>query len=109
MQGWKRYKDDPDPRIRQRFEWEMGRLKSGYTVCLWAMERRLRETNEAISLRVRALRREMEKEFGLFSRLASALAGPVLVWTSRREEKRLAAGKVYEPPTIIERRNWAVG
>jgi radical SAM superfamily enzyme YgiQ (UPF0313 family) len=109
LEGWKRYKDDPDPRIRERFEWEIGRLKSGYNACLWAMERRLRETNEAISVQVRALRREMEKEFGAFSRVASALLGPILLWTSRLEEKRLARGKVYEPPTIIERRNWAVG
>jgi radical SAM superfamily enzyme YgiQ (UPF0313 family) len=109
MEGWKRYKSDPDPRIRERFEWEMNKLKSGYNSCLWAMERRLKETNQAISVQVRALRREMEKEFGLFSRLASAVLGPILVWTSRREEKQLAQGKVYEPPTIIERRNWAVG
>jgi hypothetical protein len=30
----------------------------------------------------------------------------VLLWTARREERRLAAGHTYEPPTIIERRNW---
>jgi hypothetical protein len=29
-----------------------------------------------------------------------------LLCTARREERRLAAGKTYEPPTIIERRNW---
>jgi hypothetical protein len=29
-----------------------------------------------------------------------------MLWTARREQKRLAAGKTYEPPTIIERRNW---
>jgi hypothetical protein len=33
--------------------------------------------------------------------------GPFLLYTSRREEKRLAGGKTYEPPTIIERTNWA--
>jgi radical SAM superfamily enzyme YgiQ (UPF0313 family) len=109
LEGWKRYKNDPDPRIRERFEWEINRLKSGYNACLWAMERRLRKTNEAVSEQVRALRKEMEREFGSLSRIASALFGPVLLWTSRREEKRLAKGKVYEPPTIIERRNWAVG
>jgi len=32
--------------------------------------------------------------------------GPVLWWTSLREEKRLAQGHSYEPATIIDRRNW---
>jgi hypothetical protein len=27
--------------------------------------------------------------------------------TSLREDRRLAKGHSYEPPTIIERRNWA--
>jgi hypothetical protein len=38
--------------------------------------------------------------------MAASLLGPVLLWTTRREEKRLAQGFVYEPPTILERRNW---
>jgi hypothetical protein len=35
------------------------------------------------------------------------LFGPVLVWTTRREEERLARGVTYEPRTFIERRNWS--
>ena len=54
----------------------------------------------------RTLRREVEKEFGVAARLARTFLGPVLLWTTRREEKRLAAGKTYEPPTIVERSNW---
>jgi radical SAM superfamily enzyme YgiQ (UPF0313 family) len=106
LQGWKRYKNHPDPRIRERFEFEVRQLKSASSACLWAMERRLRKTNETVSEQVRALRREVEKEFGLLSRLAAAVAGPVLLWTSGREERRLAEGQVYEPPTFLERRNW---
>jgi radical SAM superfamily enzyme YgiQ (UPF0313 family) len=105
--GWLRYKDYPDGRVRDRFEWEARQLKSASTACLWAMERRFRETNEAVGDKIRTLRRDIEKEFGLLTRLVAALAGPVLLWTSRREEKRLAAGKTYEPRTVIERRNWA--
>ena len=71
------------------------------------MERRLRETNDAVSARVRALRLEISREFGIGSRLAGLFAGPLLLWASRREEQRLAGGHTYEPRTIIERRNWA--
>jgi hypothetical protein len=32
--------------------------------------------------------------------------GPMMLWSARREEKRLAEGITYEPDTFIERRNW---
>jgi hypothetical protein len=51
---------------------------------------------------------EVEKEFGAAAQLAARVGGPLLLWTSRREEKRLAAAKTYEPPTFLERRNWEV-
>jgi hypothetical protein len=70
------------------------------------MERRLKRTNAAVSEQVRVLRRQIEHEFGGWARLWATVAGPALLWTASREEKQLAAGKTYEPPTIIERRNW---
>jgi hypothetical protein len=38
--------------------------------------------------------------------LVTQALGPVLLWSARREARRLAAGGTYEPQTIIERRNW---
>ncbi len=107
LQGWKRYKNHPDPRIRARFEFETRQLKQSYNAVLWTMEKRLKKTNAEVSARIRELRREVESEFGVFSKWAGRLAGPVLLWLNQREERRLAAGFSYEPPTIIERRNWA--
>ena len=107
LEGWKRYKDHPDRRIRERFAREAKALKSAYGGMLWAMERQLRETNESISRQIRVLRRDMAEEFGWLSRAAARAIGPLLLWTTRREEKRLARGKTYEPKVIIERRNWA--
>jgi radical SAM superfamily enzyme YgiQ (UPF0313 family) len=106
MQGWKRYKSDPDPRIRERFEWEARSIKTAYSGLLWAMERQLRRTNETVSVQIRALRKDIGCEFGVLSRLMACLLGPVLLWTSRREQKQLAEGKTYEPKSIIERHNW---
>lgn len=106
FEGWLRYKDDPDPRVRARFTWEARALRDGYAAALWAMEKHLRGANVAVAEKVRALRKELGKEFGLFSRLATRALGPVLLWSVRREERRLAAGQTYEPSTIIERRNW---
>jgi len=107
LQGWKRYKDSPDARVRERISREMGQLGSGYNAALWAMEREFRKVNRAVSEQIGELRREVQAEFGVASRVTANLLGPVLLWTTRREEKRLAAGWTYEPPAIVERRNWA--
>jgi hypothetical protein len=106
LQGWKRYKNDLDPRVRERFNWEVRSLKTAYSGLLWAMERQLRRSNEAMSRQVRELRKEMGREFGVFAKVMAHILGPALLWTSQREEKRLAEGKTYEPETFIERRNW---
>jgi len=107
LQGWKRYHDYPDPRVRERFAREMKKVSGAYNAALWAMEKKFRKINRAVSEEIRELRREIDKEFGVVARLASHFLGPVLLWTSHREERRLAAGQTYEPPTIIERTNWA--
>ncbi len=106
LEGWKRYKSDPDPRIRERFEWEVRSLKTAYGGLLWAMERQLKRTNEAVSDQIRELRADLNAEFGMLSRLLGNLLGPVLLWTSQREQKQLAEGKTYEPRTFVEHRNW---
>jgi len=62
--------------------------------------------NREVSEQILELRKEIDAEFGGMARVASRVAGPVLWWTTRREQRRLAAGKTYEPPTIIERTNW---
>jgi radical SAM superfamily enzyme YgiQ (UPF0313 family) len=106
MEGWLRYKNDPDPRVRARFAWEARSLRDGYAAALWAMEKHLRGANAAVAEKIRALRKDVGREFGLFSRIATRAVGPVLLWSAKREEKRLAAGQTYEPRTIVERRNW---
>ena len=106
FEGWKRHKDHPDARVRERFHREGRLLHHAYAAVLWAIERQIRKANPAVALEVRALRLELEKEFGLTAIAAARLLGPILWWTSHREEKRLAAGRSYEPQTIIGRRNW---
>jgi hypothetical protein len=106
LQGWKRYRDYPDARVRERFAREMKKLSTAYNGALWAMERNFRKINREVSEQIRSLRHEVEREFGAKSRTMANLLGLALLWTTRREEKRLAAGKTYEPPMIVERTNW---
>jgi radical SAM superfamily enzyme YgiQ (UPF0313 family) len=107
LKGWHRYRDYPDPRVRERFEREIVKLRSGYNAALWAMEHQFRSINASVSEHIQALRKQVDKEFGLKARFSSHFLGPFMLWMSRREERRLAAGKTYEPPTFIERTNWA--
>jgi hypothetical protein len=106
LQGWRRYKNHPNFRVRQRFTREVMKLSSAYNAALWVMEREFKKLNCSVSGQIHKLRREVEKEFPVVARLTSASLGPVLLWSTRREEKRLASGRTYEPPTFIERRKW---
>jgi radical SAM superfamily enzyme YgiQ (UPF0313 family) len=108
LNGWQRYKDHPDPRVRERFAREAKKLNSAYNAALWVMEREFRKVNRSVSEQIHKLRREVEKEFPVVARLSASALGPFLWWTTRREERRLAKGRTYEPPTFVERRNWAV-
>jgi len=108
LNGWRRYKNDADLRVRARFAWEARALRDGYSAALFAMERHLRKSNPAVSEQIGALRKEVGREFGLLSRVVTAALGPVLLWSVRREQRRLEAGITYEPATITERRNWVV-
>ncbi len=104
--GWRRYKNYPDPRVRERFAREVKKLSSAYNAALWVMEKEFSKVNRRVSEQIRELRREVEKEFPIAARLTAATLGPILLWSTRREEKRLAAGRTYEPPTFVERCNW---
>ncbi len=104
--GWQRYRDYPDPRVRERFERGLKQLGSAYNAALWAMEREFKKVNQGVSEQIHSLRKEIEKEFPMMARLTAILLGPILLWTARREERRLASGRTYEPPTIVERSNW---
>jgi radical SAM superfamily enzyme YgiQ (UPF0313 family) len=107
FEGWKRYRQYPDARVRERFAREMKKVSTAYSAALWAMEREFRKVNREVSGRIHSLRGEIKKEFPVTARATSWVVGPLLLWTTRREERRLAAGHTYEPPTIIERTNWA--
>jgi hypothetical protein len=106
LQGWRRYKNHPDLRIRRRFCHEARALKWSYSGLLWAMERILRPTNERVAGRIRVLRDEVRREFGFASMLSEWLLGPLMLATAKREGRRLARGITYEPKAIIERTNW---
>ena len=70
---------------------------------LWAMERYLRRSNPVISTRIGALRAQIHRDLGTRSRIAAAVAGPLLYWSARRDAARHPAGLRLEPRTFVER------
>jgi radical SAM superfamily enzyme YgiQ (UPF0313 family) len=104
--GWKRYRDDPDPLVRARAWLEAKQLRTSYGAALWAMEKYLRDTNRQVSERIRELRKEVERELGVVSRLVNHVAGPVALWASRRDHRRFPEGRRLEPRMFVDRRNW---
>lgn len=101
LAGWRRYRDHPDPRIRDRFAWEARSLPTEYAALVGAARRYLRDRPELYRQLDRLLG-ELIREFGWKARLAAALGGRFLHWTSRREAARLARGWTYEPSTFYE-------
>ncbi|MFZ5830589.1 MAG: B12-binding domain-containing radical SAM protein [Planctomycetota bacterium] len=102
LQGYQRYKNHPDARIRRRFEWEARGL--GVTMSALVNASRLYyRHNPAMHAKMTELLGQLHAEFGWKSRLAAAIGGRWLLSRIRQEEKRLATGWTYEPPTFYER------
>ncbi len=102
--GWKRHHRHPDPRVRARFHNQLPSFRYAYPPLLWAMEKRLEDLGLPGAAPVRALRGEMEREFGPVTAVAARALGPLLRWTSAREAKRMARGWTYEPKPAVYRR-----
>jgi len=101
LQGWLRYKNHPDLRVRDRMHWEGRELPTTYAAVVAAAYRQFRR-GAPIRHHLDALLGQIKREFGLRARLAAALGGPFLAWRLRAEARRLARGATLEPPTFYE-------
>ena len=106
--GWRRHRDDGDPRVRRRVALEGRQLQYGYGAPLWAMEQYLRRLSPEVSERIGDLRRGLERELGRLSGVINRTAGTALLWSARREARFHPAGRRLEPRTFVTRRNWHV-
>jgi hypothetical protein len=106
LEGWRRYRNDPDPRVRERFRLDGHDLRAGYGAALFAMEKYLRQSNQEIAEKIRTLRKDMEREMGALTSWVNHLAGPVLLWAARHDARKYPRGRTVEPMTFFDRRNW---
>jgi radical SAM superfamily enzyme YgiQ (UPF0313 family) len=99
--GYKKHKRHPDRRVRRRFQWEVQGFGTAYAGALWAAKRWFAD-NPSLVAKLDALLREIHAEFGLFSRLVTPILGRIVLRALHREQKRIDAGKSFEPPTFYE-------
>jgi hypothetical protein len=102
LAGWRRHKNHPDPRVRDRYKWEVRELAGTFSAVVGAAKLYYRD-NPMMYAKMSALLRELHAAFGWKSRLTSALGSHWVLRQIRKEEKRLAVGFSYEPPTQYER------
>ncbi len=102
LAGWRRYKDHPDERVRRRYAWEARELATSFSAVVGAARLYYRR-EPVMHAKMTALLRELRAEFGWKSRVCAAIGGRWVLSKIRKEEKRLADGFNYEPPTFYER------
>lgn len=101
LMGYQRYKQHADPRIRARFAHEAANLPVKYAGVLWAARRAYRGDARLVS-QMSDILDEIHREFGWKSRLMTPIAGRHIFRLLKNEERRLADGWTYEPPTYYE-------
>jgi len=101
MKGWKRYKNHPNARIRKRFKRELKAMPVVYAGALWAT-RAWFVGNWPLASKMTDTIADIYREFGFKSRISAPVLGRIILHQMRREEKRIANGVTYEPPTFYE-------
>lgn len=102
LNGWQKYINHPDPRIRARFAENTVTLRTAYAAAVWAM-RKWYQGDEAMEDKLNTLMHRFYAEFGWSTRVAASLLGRYLHLMMKKEEKRLADGWSYEPKTYFEK------
>lgn len=102
LMGWLRYKNHPDPRVRDRILREFEGLRYKYAAVLWATKKWY-SGNAALCAKLDATLKSLYTEFGLIARLTAPVLGRFLHYTITAEARRLAQGWTYEPMTVYEK------
>lgn len=107
LAGWQRYKDHPNKRIRDRFNWEVRPLRTTYAGAVWAMRKWYRR-DERMAKKVEDLLKDLYNTFGWLTRITAPIIGRYVYYTIKREEQRLGRGWTYEPGSFYEKNEAAL-
>ena len=107
LTGWQKYKDHPQDRIRRRFDFEVGGLRSSDAGAAWAMRRKYRHDRRQFAA-LSALLKDIYREFGWKTRLIAPVVGRYLLVSMKLEERRLERGWTLEPDCFYEQNRAAL-
>jgi hypothetical protein len=99
FRGYKRHKNHPDSRVRDRIAWEARGLAVMSSALIGAVRLYYRG-NTIMYVRMSELLAALHREFKWKSRLSSFFGGRWLLRKIRQQERRLANGQKYEPDTF---------
>ena len=102
LDGYVRYKNHAEARVRERFEREVKGLRGASAAAAWATRKYFRR-NPHLRKRYTQLLKDIYKEFGLKTRILAPAVGMLVRTAIRLEERRLARGWTYEPTTHYEK------
>ncbi len=107
LNGWLKYKNHPDKRVVDRWNWEMNPVRQAYIPMIAAMRSYYKNRNDRVYKLADKLLADLLTEFGNFkTRLFSYCGAWYLRYKIWQEEKRLNAGVTYEPPTFYQRNEY---
>jgi radical SAM superfamily enzyme YgiQ (UPF0313 family) len=107
LKGRRRNGRHGQARIRRRVARETDVLGTTYAAALGACRRYYRR-DPVVRTKLDAIYADLVEEFGWRVRVWARLGGWVLLPSIRREERRLARGWTYEPPTFYEKNEAAM-
>jgi hypothetical protein len=107
LAGWKKFKNHPDMRIRKRYARQSEGLSTSLAGSVWAA-RQWFKNDPALTARFDDVLKEIYREFGMVSRILVPIIGRFILLKLKQENKRLARGWTYEPPTFYEKNAQAV-
>jgi radical SAM superfamily enzyme YgiQ (UPF0313 family) len=107
LKGWQRYKNNPDERIRGRYEWDTAPIRTTYAGAVWAMKKRFRK-NKTVQHKLKELLKDLYQEFGWKTRAIAPIIGIYCLTAIMNEERRLKNGWSYEPKTFYDKNDAAL-
>ncbi|MBU0990997.1 MAG: cobalamin-dependent protein [Proteobacteria bacterium] len=102
LDGWIKYKNHPEKRIRDRFERDVAPIRTTYAGAVWAM-RKLYKNDTYMRKLFDTLLKDIYAAFGWKTRLIARTVGQYLMFSITWEERRLKKGWTYEPPVFYEK------
>jgi radical SAM superfamily enzyme YgiQ (UPF0313 family) len=107
LDGWRKYRNHPEKRIRERFRREVKPLRGGYAGALWAMKKWY-AGDECMAGKIGDLLSSLYEEFGWKTRLVAPVIGRFLHSRAKKEETRLTRGWTYEPRSFCTKNTLAL-